>query len=253
MKKVFFIGKFNALYGEVSGYLEKMFNVQICSDDLSVLKNMLIVSKPDIILFSLLGVDEERSDIFSELRSDYASVPLMCLEPPGENVTEEEIQGIEKFKALMFPATNEEITENICGLLGLKYDADNKVVVESQYDRKCVMAIDDNSMQLRVLNELLKDEYDVLTATSAVKALTMIGKRVPDVILLDYEMPICDGKMALQMIREIEEAKDVPVIFLTSVRDAAHIKAVVDLHPAGYLLKPAKGSTIIETIKQHIK
>jgi len=85
------------------------------------------------------------------------------------------------------------------------------------------------------------------------KALTMIGKRVPDVILLDYDMPMCDGRMALQMIRELEEAKSVPVIFLTGVQSAAHIRAVLNLHPAGYLLKPAKRDMLCDEIRKAIR
>jgi len=73
---------------------------------------------------------------------------------------------------------------------------------------------------------------------------------VPDVILLDYEMPMCDGKMTLQMIRELEEAKDIPVVFLTGVSEKEHIKAVLGLHPAGYLLKPASAEVIFETLNK---
>ena len=126
-------------------------------------------------------------------------------------------------------------------------------MIETAYSRKCVLAIDDNEIQLRMLNEMLKAEYDVMLANSAVKALTLIGKRVPDIILLDYDMPMCDGRMALQMIRELDEAKDVPVIFLTGVKAASNIRAVLDMHPAGYLLKPAKNDVLREEIKKHIK
>ena len=47
-------------------------------------------------------------------------------------------------------------------------------------------------------------------------------------IFLDYEMPICDGKMTLEMIRELEESKDIPVVFLTGVSDKEHIAAVLE-------------------------
>ena len=103
-----------------------------------------------------------------------------------------------------------------------------------------------------MLSEMLKEEYDVMLANSAMKALTMIGKRVPDVILLDYEMPMCDGRMALQMIREVEEAKNIPVIFLTGVKSAAHIRAVLELHPSGYLLKPAARDMLRQEIRKAI-
>ena len=75
-------------------------------------------------------------------------------------------------------------------------------------------------------------------------------KQRPDVILLDYEMPVCDGRQTLEMIRADEEMKDIPVIFLTGVNDRENIQAVLRLRPAGYLLKPAVPERRIETIEK---
>ena len=55
--------------------------------------------------------------------------------------------------------------------------------------------------------------------------------------------------MTLQMIREVDEAKDIPVVFLTGMRDKEHIKEVLELKPAGYLLKPPNLDTIFQTIE----
>ena len=85
-------------------------------------------------------------------------------------------------------------------------------------------------------------------ATSGMQALTLIGKKKPDIIFLDYEMPVCDGKMTLEKIRELDGAKDIPVVFLTGVSDKKHIEAVLELKPAGYLLKPADASRIHDII-----
>lgn len=50
-------------------------------------------------------------------------------------------------------------------------------------------------------------------------------------------------------VRELEEAKDIPVVFLTGVNDKEHIEAVLKLKPAGYLLKPASADKIYETLE----
>ena len=160
---------------------------------------------------------------------------------------------LSKFRALIMPVDNDKLVQTICNMLALEYDGDNNKKITSSNEKKCVLAIDDNGFQLRMLNELLKDTYEVQTATSVMKALTMIGKKVPDLILLDYEMPICDGKMAFQMLKEVDEVKDVPIIFLTGLRDAAQINAVLSLHPAGYILKPAKSDVLLDEIEKHIR
>ncbi len=253
MKKIFFIGKFNALFEDINNYLVNHFNVQVCVDDLYMIQSILSLSPPDIFIFNMLGTDDGRKAIIDELKGKYADIPLICMTAESDHLDECELATVKSHHIITLPVDNEKIVEAVCELLKLRYDHDNKCVIEEKYERKCILAIDDNAMQLRILNELLKTRYDVQLATSGMKALTMIGKRVPDLIILDYEMPICDGKMTMQMIHEIEEAKDVPIIFLTGVRDTEHIKAVVDLHPAGYLLKPAKNDVLLEEIEKHLK
>ncbi|MBR6294429.1 MAG: response regulator, partial [Lachnospiraceae bacterium] len=71
-------------------------------------------------------------------------------------------------------------------------------------------------------------------------------------ILLDYEMPVCDGRQTLEMIRADEELSSIPVIFLTAVRDKEHIEKVLSLRPQGYLLKPSTRDNLIAKINEVI-
>ena len=75
-------------------------------------------------------------------------------------------------------------------------------------------------------------------------------KKAPDLILLDYEMPEWDGRRTLEEIRNDEKLKDTPVVFLTAVADKAHIAAVLELKPSGYLLKPIEQQTLMDTIEK---
>ena len=72
----------------------------------------------------------------------------------------------------------------------------------------------------------------------------------PDLIILDYEMPICDGKQVLQMIRSEMEFADIPVIFLTGRGDRESVMEVMALKPAGYLLKSMRPIEIIQAINE---
>ena len=252
MKKVFLIGKFNDDFEEMNKYLANHFSVQVCVDNLSVMHSVLKLSNPDF--FILNTFDIENKDMFiDELRSKYKDIPLISVETSQENVGANAFEDLSKFRAFVMPVELEKLVQAACNMMGIEYNADTKTIVENVKERKCILAIDDNSFQLRMLNELLKDTYDVEMATSAMKAMTMLGKKIPDLILLDYEMPICDGKMALQMFRELDEVRNVPIIFLTGVKDSAHINAVLALPPAGYILKPAKSEVLLEEIAKHIR
>ena len=63
-------------------------------------------------------------------------------------------------------------------------------------------------------------------------------------MLLDYEMPVCDGRQVLEMIRSEDELAALPVIFLTGRTDPESVKKVVALKPAGYLSKFLKQEDI---------
>ena len=77
----------------------------------------------------------------------------------------------------------------------------------------------------------------------------LLGKEIPDLILLDYEMPVCDGVQTLKLIRSEKRFKDIPVFFLTGVDDTEKVKLAVELKPEGYILKSTPQNQIIEKIK----
>ena len=112
-----------------------------------------------------------------------------------------------------------------------------------------VMVIDDNAMTLRSMKGLLEDEYNVMIANSGPKAFKMMERGIPNIILLDYEMPEMDGRMVLQMLRSNPMFASIPVIFLTGVNDRDHISAALALRPSGYLLKPVAKARLLSTIE----
>ena len=85
-------------------------------------------------------------------------------------------------------------------------------------------------------------------AESGVAAIRTITLNRPDLILLDYEMPVCDGKQTLEMLRLEKSFADIPVIFLTGRGDPEVVKQLLALKPAGYLLKYLKPAEIKKKI-----
>ena len=114
--------------------------------------------------------------------------------------------------------------------------------------KKQILIVDDSDFMRSNMIRLLGDDYDMLESNSSIAAIKQIAVNRPDLILLDYEMPVCDGRMTLEMIRADDEMKDIPVIFLTAINDRANIEAVLKLKPAGYFLKPAVKDKLIAEI-----
>ena len=124
------------------------------------------------------------------------------------------------------------------------------LVFDYEEEKKVILVVDDNATTLRGIKAILEKKYEVILANSGTKAIAQISRKKPDLILLDYEMPVCDGRQTLEMIRADEEISDIPVIFLTGVNSREHIEAVIRLKPAGYLLKPAVADKIIANIEK---
>ena len=80
-------------------------------------------------------------------------------------------------------------------------------------------------------------------------AITYLAKNKPDLILLDYEMPVITGAKVLEMIRSEVATASLPVIFLTSKGDKQSVMEVLKLKPEGYLLKTMTPGEILQALE----
>lgn len=115
---------------------------------------------------------------------------------------------------------------------------------------KRILLIDDSLIQLRMLNMQLQDKYEILMATTGFDGISIAKRERPDLILLDYNMPIQSGRETFRKLQEKEETKNIPVIFLTGVDDRQEVEEVLRLRPQGYLLKPIEGDALHKKIEK---
>lgn len=125
---------------------------------------------------------------------------------------------------------------------------DEFVKKNSADKKRKILVVDDSGTMLRSVKGWLEGSYQVALANSGAMAIKYLALNRPDLILLDYEMPVVDGKQVLEMIRSETEFTDIPVIFLTSKGDKESIMGVMDLKPAGYLLKTMMPDQIVKYI-----
>ena len=120
-------------------------------------------------------------------------------------------------------------------------------------ERKHILVVDDDPIMLKTVKEQLHNEYDVGMAINGKIAMKFLERKRTDLILLDYEMPGENGPAVLSKIRENDELKDIPVVFLTGVSDRDKIKEAIVLRPQGYLLKPIDHNKLMETINNFVR
>ena len=113
-----------------------------------------------------------------------------------------------------------------------------------------VLIVDDAGVMLRNLKQLIDDVCDVRLAVSGAIALSSIKNDKPDIIFLDYDMPVMNGEETFDAIRNLENGKDIPIVFLTGADDKTTIMRLMRKKPDGYLLKPPAKEKIISVIEK---
>ncbi len=115
--------------------------------------------------------------------------------------------------------------------------------------RACVMVVDDSLTVRRVTTRMLEHRHiEVMTAKDGVEALTLLDERLPDLILLDVEMPRMDGYELIRHIRQSERLRALPVIMITSRTGAKHRDHALSLGVDRYLGKPYQEGELLDEI-----
>jgi len=121
---------------------------------------------------------------------------------------------------------------------------------EPEVARPTVMVVDDSITVRKVTSRLLaRHDYEVLTAKDGVDALAQLQEVVPDVILLDVEMPRMDGYELATNVRNDERLKHVPIIMITSRTADKHRQRAMDIGVNAYLGKPFNEGELLENIR----
>ena len=121
--------------------------------------------------------------------------------------------------------------------------------------KKLVFIVDDNETNLTSCASALEDEYEVLTMTTAKKMFDLIElfNQIPDLILLDVEMPDMNGLEAIHELKKREKWRGIPVVFLTGWADDGLQVDVEDMGALDMIGKPFDPFAIKETVRKYIR
>ena len=116
-----------------------------------------------------------------------------------------------------------------------------------------ILIIDDSAVVLGILKKILGDKYKVRVAQSAKEAYTLLGELLPDLILLDLEMPEVNGFAFLETLLENPDWKDIPVIFLTGTDDRKKEEKALEMGAVEYILKPIAKGVLLKRVQFHLE
>lgn len=121
---------------------------------------------------------------------------------------------------------------------------------EGRASKKCILAVDDSAIVLTRIANTLRNDYEVITVNSGVRALKYLEQEKPDLILLDIQMANKNGIETLQDIRAMKDRADIPVIMLTGVEDKDFVLESAKLGICDYILKPFYSDKLINRIRR---
>jgi len=117
---------------------------------------------------------------------------------------------------------------------------------------KTIFVVDDSDVNLVKAKRALENHYRIRTMSSAEMMLKIISKVVPDMILLDIEMPEMDGFAAIKELKRNEQTKDIPVMFLTASTDNEIEAKGLELGAVDFVSKPFSESVLLNRIAHHL-
>jgi len=119
-------------------------------------------------------------------------------------------------------------------------------------ERSTVLIVDDTPASIKILNEALSPEFDVVFALDGREGLEIARQCRPDLILLDVVMPGVDGYEVCRRLREDERTKTIPVIFVTARTDAEAEEYGLNLGAVDYVTKPYQLPIVRARVRNHV-
>ncbi|MFN0317102.1 MAG: response regulator [Burkholderiales bacterium] len=116
-----------------------------------------------------------------------------------------------------------------------------------------VLIVDDVPENLSLLSAALDDAgYVVLVARDGESALKTLQRTTPDIVLLDAVMPGLDGFQTCERIKQMEEARQVPVIFMTALTETSHVLRGFAAGATDYVTKPIRIDEVLARVATHL-
>jgi len=125
--------------------------------------------------------------------------------------------------------------------------------VASSRRRPRILLIDDEDLEIAFLAGTLEEDYEIISANDGVTALESAGCNMPDLILLDVMMPGIDGFEVCRRLKADDRTKEIPVIFITGLSEAAFETRGLKMGAVDYISKPFHPAPLRARVNMHIK
>lgn len=280
MKRILFVADFNDTAHCIQEAMLSRYQVQLCSmknaEDVS---HMIRMFRPDMVVVFISCYQNISSKLFYILTIVHAAIPIITIGKKEDTMLYEMLYSKTQYTHLYRPIKNRDIMKCIADRLHITEDENaehkdisdvsnyienedkikNKTDIwdEAELDneadadkRKHILLVDNDDEIYNDMKSIIGDRYRVSAAGTELQAMRMLEKDRPDMMFLSYEMPLCEGRIMLEMIRNDEELRKLPVVFLTKIAEKRNIASIIRLKPAGCILKPLDKEIVTRIIEK---
>lgn len=129
----------------------------------------------------------------------------------------------------------------------------NSVCADDEFYNCNILIVDDEEINILVLLEALRNYSKISVSLNSELAIKSLSHFIPDIILLDLFMPNMSGFDVCNYIKNNQETKDIPIIFITSEKDPTSLNKAFELGAVDYIKKPFDTNEVNARLKTHLK
>lgn len=118
--------------------------------------------------------------------------------------------------------------------------------------KKLVLVEDSDAISKLVKYKLSNEGFEVIVVSNGENAFSVVQNEKPDIVILDFMLPIKDGLTILKEIKESEDTKNIPVIMLTTNSEEDLILKCFEAGASDYITKPFSTPVLLARIKKFI-
>ena len=115
-----------------------------------------------------------------------------------------------------------------------------------------ILAADDEPINRLILEEMFDESYELVCVDNGLKCIESVRNRIPDLILMDINMPEMDGLEATKQIRKFERCSDIPIIAVSSLASQKEIEQGLAVGVSIYITKPFNDEELLAHVQSYI-
>lgn len=117
-----------------------------------------------------------------------------------------------------------------------------------------ILVVEDNQFNLELIVNILQVRgYEICTATTGKEAIELAKKELPDLILMDIQLPVIDGYEATRKIKEDPKCKRIPIVAITSYAMKEDKEKILESGCDGYIVKPIDTRELPKTVAKFLQ